>query len=115
MKQIRVFGPQNFRVATTEVPLLAPDEVLIDLQACGIWLSCDRLPTSLTKLSFLTVSYARPYLGQLLFKIRFYLNVLCLQTLYILFRRKTKHAGILTAKLRRTFIAYSKCHIGGIC
>ncbi|WP_157764027.1 alcohol dehydrogenase catalytic domain-containing protein [Paenibacillus borealis] len=36
MKQIKAFGPQDLRVVTAEIPALAPNEVLIDMQACGI-------------------------------------------------------------------------------
>lgn len=36
MKQIKAFGPQDLRFVTAEVPALAPDEVLIDMKACGI-------------------------------------------------------------------------------
>lgn len=36
MKQVKAFGPQDLRVVTVDVPVLAADEVLIDMKACGI-------------------------------------------------------------------------------
>ena len=37
-----------------------------------------------------------------------------LQTLYVCFRRRTKHTGIFTAELRSTFISDPKCDISSI-
>ncbi|WEK54800.1 MAG: alcohol dehydrogenase catalytic domain-containing protein [Candidatus Cohnella colombiensis] len=36
MKQVKAFGPQDLRFVEASVPVLATDEVLIDMKACGI-------------------------------------------------------------------------------